>query len=279
MLEVKKIYIDTRFKTSDSRSDSDFSVDLPKTVNLERTKCYIDDIVIPIVFKVVEEYNQNLYFSVFYFDGAFYTTSYCKVTIPTKNYNGNTLAAVLETQMNLQLQSDMHFRLSLTYDFTDNLLKITVVDQRDVKTGVVANVFIISDHDLINTTKWGSKQSSDILKSLNQILRITNTVDITNLSPYNAYIDLHTVRNLYLHSSALCSYNIISKFNQDTIIKKIPIRVGFNEMLFDGISDGMDYLDITRRSLNRLDFRLTDSYGNTIELHNNHWSMSVVFVE
>ena len=50
-------------------------------------------------------------------------------------------------------------------------------------------------------------------------------------------------------------------------------------MLFDGISDGMDYLDITRRSLNRLDFRLTDAYGNTIELHNNHWSMSVVCVE
>ena len=143
----------------------------------------------------------------------------------------------------------------------------------------MANVFIISDYDLINTTKWGSKQSSDILKSVNQILRITNTVDITNLTPYNAYIDLHTVRNLYLYSSALCSYNIISNVNQYTILKKIPIRVGFNEMLFDGISDGMEYLDITRRSLNRLDFRLTDSYGNTIELHNNHWSMSVVFVE
>ena len=50
-------------------------------------------------------------------------------------------------------------------------------------------------------------------------------------------------------------------------------------MLCDGISDGMDYLDITRRSLNRLDFRLTDSYSDIIELHNNHWSMSVVFVE
>ena len=60
MLEVKRIYIDTRFKSSDSRSDSDFTIDLPKTVNLENAKCYIDDIVIPIVFKVVEEYNQNL---------------------------------------------------------------------------------------------------------------------------------------------------------------------------------------------------------------------------
>ena len=33
MLEVNKIYIDTRFKTEDSKSDSDFTIGLPKTVN------------------------------------------------------------------------------------------------------------------------------------------------------------------------------------------------------------------------------------------------------
>ena len=32
MLPIKKIYIDTRFKSSDSTSDSDFRVDLPTTL-------------------------------------------------------------------------------------------------------------------------------------------------------------------------------------------------------------------------------------------------------
>ena len=34
MLPVKKIYIDSRFKSSDSASDSDFKIDLPETVNM-----------------------------------------------------------------------------------------------------------------------------------------------------------------------------------------------------------------------------------------------------
>ena len=33
-LEIKKVYIDTRFKTADSKSDTDFAVELPKSFNL-----------------------------------------------------------------------------------------------------------------------------------------------------------------------------------------------------------------------------------------------------
>lgn len=37
MLPVKKIYIDSRFKTSDSRSDSNFKVDLPFPILTPKT--------------------------------------------------------------------------------------------------------------------------------------------------------------------------------------------------------------------------------------------------
>ena len=48
MLPIKKIYIDTRFKSSDSRSDSDFKIDLPTTLLMpEDTGFYIDDVCIP----------------------------------------------------------------------------------------------------------------------------------------------------------------------------------------------------------------------------------------
>jgi hypothetical protein len=40
---------------------------------------------------------------------------------------------------------------------------------------------------------------------------------------------------------------------------------------------GFDYLDVSRRSFQRIDFRLTDSYGNTINLKNSHWSLSIIF--
>ena len=48
MLPIKKIYIDTRFKSSDSRSDSDFKIDLPTTLLMpEDNGFYIDDVCIP----------------------------------------------------------------------------------------------------------------------------------------------------------------------------------------------------------------------------------------
>ena len=48
-LPIKKIYIDSRFKSSDSVSDSNFKVDLPVPITLpDNTVCYIGDISIPV---------------------------------------------------------------------------------------------------------------------------------------------------------------------------------------------------------------------------------------
>ena len=60
--EIKKIYVDTRFKTSDSKSDTYFSVELPRSFNvLDNVVAYIDDIVIPVSFSTVDSRNNNLY--------------------------------------------------------------------------------------------------------------------------------------------------------------------------------------------------------------------------
>ena len=47
MLEFKKVYIDSRFKTIESNSNSDFKFELPDDIALlNETRCYIDDITI-----------------------------------------------------------------------------------------------------------------------------------------------------------------------------------------------------------------------------------------
>jgi hypothetical protein len=50
-------------------------------------------------------------------------------------------------------------------------------------------------------------------------------------------------------------------------------------MLFDTAEAGYDFLDVSKRALNRLDFKLQDSFGNVVDLRNNHWSFSLVFQE
>ena len=53
-LDVKKFYVDTRFKTKESASDSDFYVQLPRQFNVpENVVAYIDDIVIPVCWRTL----------------------------------------------------------------------------------------------------------------------------------------------------------------------------------------------------------------------------------
>ena len=63
-LKYKKIYIDSKFRTSDSNSSSDFKYELPDTLSFhENTVFYLDDISIPNSWNTVfDAINNKLYF-------------------------------------------------------------------------------------------------------------------------------------------------------------------------------------------------------------------------
>ena len=64
----------------------------------------------------------------------------------------------------------------------------------------------------------------------------------------------------------------------DTIIKNISVRANYNELMFDSSLAGFDQLDVSRRSFQRIDFRLTDSYGKTINLKNSPYTSSATLL-
>ena len=56
MLPVKKIYIDTKKKTADSISNSNFQYEIPETIALpHNTIFYIDDVCIPHSWYTIED--------------------------------------------------------------------------------------------------------------------------------------------------------------------------------------------------------------------------------
>ena len=62
MLPIKKIYIDCRFRSQDSKGDSDFYVDLPQK-NLMPEGCgfYLDDISIPVSwYAIIKDRNDHI---------------------------------------------------------------------------------------------------------------------------------------------------------------------------------------------------------------------------
>ena len=59
-LDMQKMYIDSRFRTSSSKSESDFSVELPRSFNVpDGVVAHIDDIVIPVSWSTIDARNNT----------------------------------------------------------------------------------------------------------------------------------------------------------------------------------------------------------------------------
>ena len=54
MDKAKKVYVDSRFRTNDSDSSSDFKFELTEALDLaDNAACYVDDISIPHTWRTV----------------------------------------------------------------------------------------------------------------------------------------------------------------------------------------------------------------------------------
>ena len=63
MLPIKKVYIDTKHKTADSVSNSDFTVALPETISLpEGAVVYVDSVCLPYSwYTITDNFNDKIY--------------------------------------------------------------------------------------------------------------------------------------------------------------------------------------------------------------------------
>ena len=102
MDKIKKVYIDSRYKSNDSVSNSNFKFELKEALDLpDNTVCYIDDISIPHTWYTIEEHlNNTLYIITFQMNPdtpTWYHT--LALEIPSGNYTGSSLAMALQTEL------------------------------------------------------------------------------------------------------------------------------------------------------------------------------------
>lgn len=256
MLPIKKIYIDSRDMNQSSASHSDFKVDLPQSVFLpEDTVAYIDDVCIPVSWYTVEENRNNKFY--FRIDDQNYAAN-----IPQGNYNITSLNSKLVELMN-------NIRNNNFIAFTNlNTNTISIISTST------------SNFEILSDTRALSFGYQEPLNSINTCLGNT-TMQINNqLFPFvSGYVDLNPIRNVYITSGNLGSFHSMSTKGDRGIIKKVPVRANYNEMIYDDAVLGIDYIDVSRQTLARLEFQLKDSYGNILNLHGNHWSCSLVFAK
>ena len=266
-LPVKKIYVDSRYRTIDSASDSDFKVQLGRNIFLpDDCTMHIEHVVIPHAWYTIEQgINDGMYLKVT--QGS--TTTCTILTIPSTNYTGASLATVVQTA----LSSAYPGLFVVTYDTAKNNLTIAITSNSSFK--------ILTDHELstYSSNTWtGLNYDSSFPNSCNDIITNRTAKVNTFVSPFvSGGLNLQGFRNIYLSSSNLSSFNTLGAQGENTIVKKISTTSDFGYLIIGGAVSDHDYLDCSRMTLNTIDFQIRDVKGNFIPFHDNPVSFTIVF--
>ena len=264
MLPIKKIYIGSRFSTSDSISNSNFKIQLNRSISLpKKTVFYIENFVCCHSFYTIETgINDSLYMKI--------NNNSQIIKITSNNYNGITFAAQLQSQLNAIVNA-----FTVSFNVNQNNLTISCTSPN--------TFYIFTDADLsteVNNTWTGSSYSTSAPFSCNDILNsmYSNSPQFSSTSPYTSgSLQMLAFRNIYLTSPNLSSFTTIGARGEANIIKKIPITSDFGFLIIDSFTSTHDWLDCAGLTLNNLEFVSKDVKGNDIPLHGSHVSFSIVF--
>ena len=125
MLPVKKLYIDSKARTSDSRSTSDFSLDLVESLTMPEGAVFqVCDVLIPHSWYLIDDSNRNLYF--FELDGLVGSGSFT-IALNIGNYLGPDLAG--EIGRALHAQATKFFSYNVAYDDSTRKIHISASTQ------------------------------------------------------------------------------------------------------------------------------------------------------
>ena len=272
MLQVKKIYVDTKYKTANSLSSSDFLIELANTI-LTPDNCvfYVSDVCIPHSWYTIEkDVNDRFYLQIEYNN----LTVDVVLTLNSKNYIGADLAVEILAELNKLV--DYTNRFTITYDVSRH--DITIMSDFGYKFKVLTKNDISTK---LNNSWTGFDYDSANPHDINTyMLRLTDGVSpvYTSTSFFTSPgLDLQPVRNIYI-SSTMGNYSTMGpRHGQSNIIKKIPVNSNYNGMVFDGMSSSNDFLDCSKQTLKTIQFRVENSKGDLINLHNQEISFSIIF--
>jgi hypothetical protein len=265
ILPVRKIYVDSRYKTSNSKSNSDFKYELLESVSLpNKTVLFVDDVIIPVSFVNVDELNNTLYCWKY---TPLPSNDYQIITLATGNYTAATLRTELENKLNAAYPSS-----SITVVYDASLLIYTI----NIPAPAEITIFTDEEMSIYPHPAWtGPDYDYKNLHSANEIL--TNIVPQQGPSITTGLIDLRRYHNLYITSPNISSFSTLSPTGL-TVIKKVPVTSDYGTIIYDNVVSNHDFIDVSKLLLKTLEFRITDVHGNVIDLRGLPVSFSLMFM-
>ena len=273
MSTVNRILVDSRFRQPDSISITDFRIELPENVHLdEGVSCVVCDISLPVTWYTVEvNVNDKLYIRMYQADGTTYSDHIVK--LPSRNYTREEVASRLTTLFD-ELDD---VPLTVGEDPFRNIIRIFLPEDSN------RSFMVFTNQDLLNRCNGTWKGEFYIQSNPQSINQMIGNSD-KHMQVYSAsnifeggQFNILPHATLYIVSPELTTSSNIGPQGERDILKKVLVTAGPNSLMFDKDINTDDHVDVSKRSLRSIHFRLTDVYGNTLNLHGQHWSFTLLF--
>ena len=270
-LKFRKIHIDSRFKSSGTHSDFEYTLaemfDCP-----EGTICYLDNAVIPMSWNTIDSTNQYLYIAEKV--GTAYSVRRLDLTVGY--HSGVSLKTLLQTTLNANLPTGANGQYSVVHSPNTNKISISsppntlfyILTDDDIK---------YYDNALYSIDKYNPRSANNVLRNQESASIVTSAQSYTYNTVWTSqFIDIINHHSVYVCSS-LASFNTLGPRGQSDIICKVPANTSWGSTIFHNVSSAHDFIDVGKRNLSSIRFSLKDAVGNTINLNGASWSLSLVF--
>ena len=254
-LVYKKIFIDSKYRTPQSRSSSDCSVELNENLETpEGARLYVTDISIPAVWKSTEVgFYEYIYVMVF--NGDTLVKNF-RHYLGNKIYFAEQLAFDINEGMNNNT-ADLSAGGICVYSYSS----ATRTVEFKVKDGLPYTIKIPTDEELENYVNgvWDTGQSNynnRNIVSINYLL--SNFVATNPIATWtSSYLNLVPFRYVFITSNSLSDYHYSAPNSySSSIIKKVLCTEQLGGIINDNQAPHHeDYVDIGGRNLKKARFQ------------------------
>ena len=277
-LVYKKVLVDSAFRLPQSRSSSDFVIELDENMECpEGTRLHITEVSIPATFKTTEVgFFEYLYVMVF--DNSDVFVKNFRVYLGNKIYFAEQLAFDMNEGMNSNTED-----LSAGGIFSHSYSASTRTVEFKIKEGLNYKLKIPTDTELKNylNNQWNTTQSNyDSSNPLSINYLLNNYISTSPLTTWtSSYLNRVPFRAVYINSPELADHHIPAPSNySSSIIRKVLVSEQLGGIINDTSAPlSEDYISVGGKNLKRLSFRITDDKSNTLNLYDIPCQFSLIF--
>lgn len=269
---MSKIFVDSKFRTPESRSGSDFTIELLEPLMLPpECKVRVTNLTCPVSWWTIDTPNQHLYFSEKNPDNSI---RYHVAVLPRGMCNGPQLASTIASVMNpLSVYGPSTY--AVNYSDSKGVITVTMAAPGE-------QVTFWDDQSLRSLDPWPfAIQSAQQPASFGKNLRLTRKTVASFNAPYTSeFVDLLGTKSLYLTTTSLGNLGSVGpRRGQRSTLCCVPVTIGFGYTNVQEATSGIEQeTKCGGQLVKRLDFKLEDSEGMVLDLHGLDISFTLTFV-